>query len=241
MIMKATVSTGLMQQAREHVLRLYPTRPPVGLPRSSEKHNAPTTDNILMLTSVYKRPFLTCVARAGLLDISVPKVSRDLAGLEAKNWITPWMFSLSRRGFLKYYNITPEGLATAHLNMPDEGSGSFVHRQAQAYLRDQYINRGYRAKIEFMLNNKRADLGVRLGDKLQAVEVGISSADHEFSNITKDYAAGFDEVLVLVRESNMIRRVQELMEQHKFKAPKSLKIELLTEYLQRPIEMPIEA
>ena len=234
MIMKRPSELDVIERARERVLQLYPSKPPIGLPKKSPANSTASRDEVLLLVCLFKSTFITGVARAGLIGWSVAKVSRLLAGMEAKKWLVPWYFSFSPRGFVKYYNITVDGLKAAGLSMPDEGSGSFMHRQSQLHIRDQFKNQGFQARIEFVLNRIRADVGVRFNDKVLAVEVGISSPENEFNNIKQDYAAGFDEVLVLVRDSNMIRRLNEIIKEKAFKAPKSLRIELLTTHLQRP-------
>ena len=227
----------VIQETRVRVLQQYPILPPVGLSEESRKTGV-ERDDVLLLTSIYQKPFVTGTTRAVLLNMSVPTVSRLHAALQARNWIVPHNFSRPARGYVKYYNINDQGLAAAQLRLPDEGSGSCMHRQCQIYLCDLFRTEGFSPQIEFMLNSKRADIAFNAKDKWTAVEVGISSAENEVSNIRKDLAAGFSEVRVLVRESSMIARIKTLMEEARFKLPASVKLELLTEYLDRSCVAP---
>lgn len=226
--MSQNIDMKVIERTRKEVFRRYPSIPLLGL--DIQKPSASARDRLVM-ANIHTKPFLTIDLRASLLEMSSPMVRRAMAELEAKGWIQQIPFSRRPRGYNKYPNITSMGIEAMNLEMPEEGTGSFLHRKSQAFLRDLFQKQGLDSRIEFLLNGKRVDVGFMENDKHVAVEVALSSAENERANIVKDTAAGFKEIRLVFRESSMIERVKQLLAAQKFKLSKALKLELLTDYL----------
>lgn len=227
---KVPINVHAMELARKAILAKYPPRPPLGLPRQLQSQS-PSERDVSVLASIHTSPFLGVDARAGMLNMSSIGLRRALAQLEARGWLHLVSFSRRTRGYVRYPNLTPEGLDAAHLEMPREGSGSFLHRRCQLALQSALGRASVEAKIELTLNEKRVDVGYVVEERRVAFEVGMSSVENELSNIHKDFAAGFREVHVLLRESEMLQRIQQHLADERFDPPGLLKLELITDYL----------
>jgi hypothetical protein len=86
--------------------------------------------------------------------------------------------------------------------MPKElGRGLALHKSIQKRLRDGAQKFGFMAEVEKQLSqgsNQAADLVLRQGGLLIAVEIAISPGiNHEFENVQKCLAAGFNRVAVI--------------------------------------------
>jgi hypothetical protein len=152
---------------------------------------------------------------------------RIVGGLAGRGWVQLVPFSFRKRGYAKFPNITADGLKIAKLEMPKQGTGSFLHRKVQALLKGHFKKLGFDPHIEFDLNGKRADVAIVAEGKLVAIEVGLNSDERESENITKDFAAGYSEVRSLCRDSGMIERIKKLVGNQEEGV---LKLELITEY-----------
>lgn len=226
--MPNSIDMATIDSTRTRILKQYPPTPPLGLKKEKPSLNPRATG---VLASIHNHPFLGVDVRASLLDMSSPMLRRTIASLEAQGWLQQVQCSRKTRGYIRYFNITDAGLQTANLEMPGAGTGSFFHRKCQAFLKRQLKKTGIRAEIEFLLRGKRADVGYIDSDKYVALEVGLSSADNELTNILKDSAAGFHEIRMLLRDSNMVERVEQLLNATKPKVKAAVNLELLTDHL----------
>jgi len=226
----APVDLILIAQARKEILARYPARPPVGLQAKPMPQAAKDRD-LLALASIYAKPLLGVSVRAATLEMTDMMLRRTLGALEARDWLRMEHFSKSTRGYIRLPNITEDGLRAANLELPEEGSGGFLHRKLQAFLRDKFASLGHKAGIEVLRNGKHVDVAFLEGENWIALECGLSSAQGEVSNIVKDFAAGFSTVRALLRETGMIRRVEGLLEEQQYKPPGVLKLELISDYL----------
>jgi DNA-binding MarR family transcriptional regulator len=221
-----------IRDARARIVAPYrgDLRPPVELKRP-EKPAGPVGDRLAVLASIHSSPFLSVNARAEVLHLSTSALRRIMDGLEAMGWLQFVQFSYPKRGFVRYCNITQSGLEAAQLAMPSAGSGSFLHRRLQERVTEHLRCRGLTARIEFTLNGKRADVAYPKGESWVAVEVGLSDAEGEHSNIIKNRAAGFAEVHALLRESPMLQEVRRLLHERPPKEPANVNLDLITNYL----------
>jgi len=221
------VDMTVIANTRRELLARYPAKPPISLGPSTP---SATSKDVLVMSSIHRQPFVGIDVRASTMDMSSQMLRRTIASLEAKAWLQQVPFSRRTRGYIRYCNLTKEGLEAVHLDMPDQGTGSFLHRRCQRLIQN-FIKTSLHvdAGIEYRLNGKNVDIGYSQDERKVAFEVGLHTAENELSNITKDIEAGFNEIHVLFRDSTMLQRVQEL-------APKSkaeLKLELLTDYLEQ--------
>ncbi len=215
-------------RTRQAVLAKYPYRRPLDL---APAESAPFGREVSVLASIHANPLLGADARAAKLDLSPMMLRRILAGLEAKDWVHQVQFSRRTRGYIRYCNLTDKGLEAARLENLGEGTGSFLHRYCQRYFRDVLAREGFDARVEYELEGKRADVGYRANRGHVAVEIGLSSAENEHTNVRKDLAAGFSEVRVWFRESGMLDRVRELTASEAGRD--RVRLELITEHLQK--------
>ena len=219
-----------IEKARQAALKRYPSKPPLGLKPNTP---SPVAKERLVLASIYSNPFLKVDARAGHLDMSSPMLRRILGGLESKGRIQPIRFSMRTRGFVTYMNILNECLREANLELPQEGSGSFLHRKFQTFLKKYFTEKGSQARIEYDLNGKRADVGYLDNEKHVAIECGLSNAENELSNVVKDFEARFHEVRILCRDTEMIKGLKALLEKTSPPTKGIPKLELITDYMHR--------
>jgi hypothetical protein len=91
----------------------------------------------------------------------------------------------------------------------DLGRGGAQHRAIQERLQTEVLKLGFLAEVEKQLNkgsNQAADLVLRHGELAIAVEIAVTtSTDHEFQNIQKCLAAGFERVAVI---STSVKRLE---------------------------------
>ena len=106
------------------------------------------------------------------------------------------MLEITEAGY-KYFKIK---------NPMQQGKGSSEHKYWQRRILSNHYESGRKAKIEWYLNGKSADLGVVMDGKLMAVEVALTPKN-EMRNIKEDLDVGFHSVLVACRNSKVKQEV----------------------------------
>jgi DNA-binding MarR family transcriptional regulator/ribosomal protein S24E len=91
------------------------------------------------------------------------------------------------------------------------GRGGPLHRYIQAKIKQQAEGRGYSADIESYIpdTGQRVDVALHKDNVRVAVEIAvISKVEHEFENITKCLGAGYDKVLAVFTDSELLQEVR---------------------------------
>ncbi len=109
-------------------------------------------------------------------------------------------------------------LGSAHLTpvsppeSPTPGRGGGEHKLLQRLAAEWGAERGFRAAIEqeILGGAGRVDVGLDRGDLRIAVEVAVTSTpDQVAASVTKSFAAGFADVVVLSSDAALLKRVEE--------------------------------
>lgn len=230
------VNMEVIKKARQEALQKYQFTPPVGTealkPQKVAEAIGLSGKYLEIIVGLHNNPLVSPEVLAETLGLSSMNVRRVMLYFEHKDWIRLIHFSRRTRGFVRYCDITPAGLEVAKLTMPAEGTGSFLHRHIQNRIKKDLVKKGFDAKTEFVLNNKRADIGYIHNNEKCAIEVGLSSAQNEVDNIINDYKAGFDSVAVLCRETSMLTTIHQALKEKELRFH-DLTISLVTEFLEQ--------
>ena len=93
----------------------------------------------------------------------------------------------------------------------DLGRGGSLHKTIQARIQDEAEKLGFLARVESQLakdSNEAADLVLRKGNIAIAVEIAITTTiDHEFDNVKKCLAGGFERVVVLASGAERLKAI----------------------------------
>jgi hypothetical protein len=96
------------------------------------------------------------------------------------------------------------------------GRGGALHQSIQERIQAEARKLGFMADVEEQLNkgsNQAADLLLQCGETAVAVEIAIStSVDHEFQNVQKCLAAGFDRLAVVTPRTGRLDDIRAAVE-----------------------------
>ncbi len=118
----------------------------------------------------------------------------------------------ARRGKSVYLELSDKGseaIRSPKKRMP--GKGSAEHQMYQRRIKEYNEDLGYSAKIEKDIYGKSIDVLVNKGSRLIAIEIELNVTDHIMENISRDFAVGVDEVVV-VTTKELLGRIKEKVE-----------------------------
>ena len=116
------------------------------------------------------------------------------------------------KGYGKLDDFTSEGLKRFNLSLDSiHGQGTLLHRRLQNAIKIESEKNGCKAKVEYYLNGKKADVGIEKDREIHAVEISITTnPEHEIENIIKDLNAGFQNVYVICRDRKIEEEIKAL-------------------------------
>lgn len=113
------------------------------------------------------------------------------------------------------WEATDKGWLVTGLEQPiNKSKGGFLHQGLANLIAKTARKKGYRIEIEsFQSNGKAIDLVLRKGEEVIWIELGMSDAENELSNVLKDLASGITptKLIMACRDSKMKARLQELI------------------------------
>lgn len=186
------------------------------------------------LENIFEKPNLTITQRAremGLSPYMNDKIKKDLL---KKGWIKEFTLNLgfSTRGIVKLVELTNDGFRAIGKENPElnKRNCSSEHWFWQRNIKDYYLSLGHKAIIEFLLNGKHADVGIFIDNKKVAVEVGLTPKN-EIVNAKQDIRAGFDEVILALKNSQVKKAVEAHIQKHISEEElRKVKVMLLNEF-----------
>ncbi|MEW5911318.1 MAG: hypothetical protein AB1814_02080 [Thermodesulfobacteriota bacterium] len=164
------------------------------------------------LESVYEYPNLSLTARGEKLALSADKRTRMKNSLIQRKMLVEFSVDLGSDygGRVKMLRLTDEGCKAIGRKAPGSVSprqGSFEHLWWQVFIANDYAARGYKVNIEKLLNGKSADIGVRKGSEIVAVEVELTPKNSLY-NFKADIDAGFARVILACKNQNVKTQVE---------------------------------
>jgi len=193
-----------------------------------------TEEETEYLASVHAKPYLTITGRRDWLGLSTDQANRIKKVLLEKLVIEEVALNLGPKvgGSVKLLMLTEQGHTAVDKkpNWKRPKNVSAEHWWWQRRATEWYRALGHQAHIEMRLGNKRADVGVRIGDQTLALEIELS-AGNAVRNIKADLGAGFDRVLIAccnnrVKKAIFDRMAKALTEEEN----KKTKLILLTDF-----------
>ncbi len=181
-----------------------PTAIPIALP-------SPSNNEVMRcLMDVYNRPFLSKADRlANLFGSSASKQQRIAKACLDGGYVTEHeIHAGGRSGVMKLWQITCEGYRL--LNLPPRplpGKGDLAHQYLQYRVSEKVKEWGYKGEIEFCLNGKNVDVGIRTATGLIAIEVA-TTAGNEVNNVVTDLNAGFHHVAILPTSDSLGKTIE---------------------------------
>ena len=211
-----------MRPVLEELSRYFKQR--VRIERKVEKPNAgkqinitpkPNREQTEYLRSIIDYPNLSVTARGtNLFGFSSNKMTKLKKILLEMEFMVEFTVDLGKEygGRGKLLRLTRLGYQTLKMKPPTEQRGihareSLEHLWWKEQIHKDYQARGYEAEIEYRLNGKSADIGVRKGDETVAVEVELTPKN-AVPNLRKNLEAGFTRTIIACKNSKVKKEVE---------------------------------
>jgi hypothetical protein len=178
---------------------------------ASPSHNV-TKELLDYLQSVAESPFARVSERDKMLGGSPWKGNRIRTELSGKGFVKTIAVNPGGRGRrFQLLELTDTGrdlLKSFGVEVPcGRGRGGLEHQWWCHTISNWLTDMGLTAVIEDDSQGARVDVAVTTGDRTVAVEIEVSPG-HEALNIAKDVAAGFNQVVSLVKEPAAVATVK---------------------------------
>lgn len=151
-------------------------------------------------------------------NISDYKGNKLRKALDENGLIRLHRMSLGGRGrVVTLAEVTEEGRRVLDrlevASRPPPGRGSIEHRYAQQVIYEWCVRQGYPAQIEAERQGARVDVASEWDNLKVAVEFVNEGLDKELTNVERDLEAGFDQVVLVAVEKEIIEKLRDLVMQ----------------------------
>ena len=159
------------------------------------------------LIHIEKHPFMNVTERYSALGINTYRGNKI-----QKEVVEDGLVKEIRVSKSVYLELTEKGMDAIGSDKGRlKGRGSFEHILYQEKIREYFERLGYSAYVEKDLYGKSIDVLVNKDGLQVAIEVEMSMTDHILENISRDYAVGVNEV-VIVTKKDLLSKIKRKVE-----------------------------
>jgi len=167
------------------------------------------------MEAIARDPFIPATERDKRLGLTAYKGNKIRNDLCKRELVKMHQIQTGKRGKpIVLIEITTRGwqiLESYKMNVQKpKGKGGFIHQfwqhKVQQWYQEHYP--GCKPMIEQLIDGKAVDVGVEIDGKRVSVEILIQGEQKEQTNIHRDIAVGFDEVIICCEDQETIERLK---------------------------------